>query len=678
MQFSAATYIMCRTPRVLGIARFCAIVVVLLAATGCSQSTSERAENHQLSVDDLGATARTVAASANRALPNATHEEEALVGRTGAEGLVAYPLPIPLPSGVIVGHSPPHWWGSSWDRERAAWIKAVLWVLYSIVALICVYAVRHYWFTYNRLFAAQRHTYLPIDVADWPRLTVLIPCHNEERVVASILEALLRADYPVERLKIVPVNDRSTDATAEIIDRFAASFPGRVMPLHRTDGKPGKAAALQSALEFVDDDIILVFDADYLPGKDLIKRLAAPFLDPQVGAVMGRVVPVNTPRNLLTRLLDLERAGGYQVDQQARMNLKLIAQYGGTVGGVRVSALDAVGGWREDSLAEDTDITFRLVLGGWKIAYSNRYECYEEVPENWPVRIRQIMRWARGHTDAAMRYLPSLIVRRHLTFRERLDGALLLGTYLMSPILLVGWFLAILAFYLGANPFLGAVAIFSVAAYNTIGNFAAFFEIGAAAHLDGTERRIRILPLVLGGFLVSLVSTSRAVLKQLMPSRKEEFHWDKTERYRSDAPIPTQARAIQRKPAAAAAAPDRAAVSPPRPAAVPTPATPAATLAATPATPAATPATQAATPATPAATPATHNLKWAPLSSATHSVEPEQASDESTPAKDPSLLAPNPQHEPRRKGWRPLDATDRPPRRSTTGHQISVPRRTTE
>lgn len=529
MQIKTAFTSRSRALRVHLIAPICVIGVVLVLGLGCDSPAQGQPQTEVLSAADLGATARTDTPKANRA-------------RAAAESITPRPSPIPLPDGVIIGHSPPHWWGSSWGRDRAAWIKAILWVLYSIVALICVYAVRHYWFTYNRLFGKQRHTYLPIDVAQWPRISVLIPCHNEERVVASILEALLKADYPQDKLRIVPINDRSTDATREIMDRFAASFPNRVVPLHRSGGQPGKAAALQDALQDIDEDVILVFDADYLPGRDLIKRLAAPFLDPQVGAVMGRVVPVNTPRNLLTRLLDLERAGGYQVDQQARMNLRLIAQYGGTVGGVRVSALDAVGGWREDSLAEDTDITFRLVLGGWKIAYSNRYECYEEVPETWPVRIRQIMRWARGHTDAARRYMPGLATQPRLTLRERLDGALLLGTYMMSPILLLGWFLAILAFYLGANPFLGAVAIFSVAAYNTIGNFAAFFEIGAAAHLDGTERRIRILPLVLGGFLVSLVSTSRAVLSQLLPSRSREFHWDKTERYRADAPVPVFSR----------------------------------------------------------------------------------------------------------------------------------------
>jgi cellulose synthase/poly-beta-1,6-N-acetylglucosamine synthase-like glycosyltransferase len=415
--------------------------------------------------------------------------------------------------------------------ELRLWAKVSIFVLYIIIGLICVYTVRHYLFTFNRLFGKQLHPYLPVDAAEWPQITILIPCHNEEAVIDNILDALVHVDYPTTKLSIVPVNDRSTDRTEVIIDEWVTRFPNRIRPFHRSVGFPGKAAALKDAIPYVDGDIMLVFDADYIPGVDLIKRLVAPFLDPEIGAVMGRVVPLNTSTNLLTRLLDLERSAGYQVDQQARMNLGLIPQYGGTVGGIRVSALSEVGGWREDSLTEDTDLTCRLVLGGWKIAYSNRYECYEEVPETWPSRINQIKRWARGHTDAAVRYIPDFITNRGLSMRVRIDGVLLLGTYLMAPTLFAGWLIAIALFFAGAQPFYGVWALLAVASYNTIGNFACFFQIGAAVKLDHTSGRIRLLPFVLGGFIVSLVSTSTAVVSQLLPSRTS-FKWDKTERFR--------------------------------------------------------------------------------------------------------------------------------------------------
>lgn len=410
----------------------------------------------------------------------------------------------------------------------------MIYVLYLIVAVICIYTARHYWFTLNRLFGFQRHPYIDIDTAEWPPVTVLVAAHNEEKVIAHILDALMIAKYPHDKLLVVPVNDRSTDRTRAIIDDFVRRFPGRIRPFHRSCGKAGKAAALKDAMELVDTEVILIFDADYLPGAGLIKQLTAPFFDPEVGGVMGRVVPINVGTNLLTRLLDLERSGGYQVDQQARMNLRLVPQHGGTVAGVRRSALQEIGGWNDNSLTEDTDLTFRLLLHGWKTVYQNRSECYEEVPETWPVRIRQIMRWAKGHNQAMANYGLRLLLGRHsASLRERIDGTLLLGVYLMAPVTLIGWVLALLVFYQGWAPVHGILALLSLTAYAAIGNLAAFFEIAAAVRLDGNRQRICLLPFLLFGFAVSIFSVSRAAAAQLWDAfRGAEFHWDKTERFR--------------------------------------------------------------------------------------------------------------------------------------------------
>jgi cellulose synthase/poly-beta-1,6-N-acetylglucosamine synthase-like glycosyltransferase len=411
--------------------------------------------------------------------------------------------------------------------------------LYLIIGVMVIYTVRHYRFTLNRLFGRHRQPYVDIGSAAWPRIAVFIPCHNEEKVVGHMLDALLAGDYPAEQLAIIPIDDRSRDGTRGILDGYAARFPGRVRPFHRDGGKPGKAAALRDAslhAEGADADIHLVFDADYLPGRGLLKQLVAPFFDIEVGAVMGRVVPINVSKSLLTRLLDLERTGGYQVDQQARMNLGLIPQYGGTVGGVRRSALLAVGGWSDDTLAEDTDMTFRLVLAGWEVAYQNRSECYEEVPETWPSRIAQIKRWARGHNQSLARHWWALLKRpAHVSRAKVADGLLLLCVYVVGPLLVIGWGLALTLYYLGVQLAPGLLVIFAVAMYSTLGNFAAFFEVAAGARLDGSRGRLRLLPFLIIGFLVSLVSVSWATLVQLLTSwrRGNNHHWEKTERFRA-------------------------------------------------------------------------------------------------------------------------------------------------
>ena len=121
-------------------------------------------------------------------------------------------------------------------------------ILFFIVVVMMLYGVRHFMFTMNRLTGKQRHPYIDIAVARWPMITVFIAAHNEEKVIAGCIEALLNTDYPAECLKIIPVNDRSKDATGVIIDSYVSRFPSRISPFHRIDGKAGKSAALKDAL----------------------------------------------------------------------------------------------------------------------------------------------------------------------------------------------------------------------------------------------------------------------------------------------------------------------------------------------------------------------------------------------------------------------------------------------
>lgn len=416
-------------------------------------------------------------------------------------------------------------------------LAAVLTTLLSVIVIILIiYCIRHIVFTINRLLGEQRHPYMDIDVAQWPMITVFIAAHNEEKVIAGCIEALLNTNYPSEKLKIIPVNDRSTDATGKIMDQYVRQYPSRITPFHRTGGQAGKAAALKDALNFAEGDIAIIFDADYIPGKGLLKQLVSPFFDPEIGAVMGRVVPINSGTNLLTRMLDLERSAGYQVDQQARMNLNLLPQYGGTVGGVRLSAVKAVGGWHDNTLAEDTDITFRLMLSGWKTAYTNRSECYEEVPEEWAVRIKQVTRWAKGHNQVMMRYSWQFATSPFLTFWQRVDGLLLLFVFIVPLLMLMGWCFAIGLYFIHARSLISQlIPVFALMAYGTLGNFAAFFEIVVGVLIDGNRRRLRLIPLNMLGFFVSLFAISNAIWSLLLDwVFKREMIWDKTVRYRRE------------------------------------------------------------------------------------------------------------------------------------------------
>jgi cellulose synthase/poly-beta-1,6-N-acetylglucosamine synthase-like glycosyltransferase len=383
----------------------------------------------------------------------------------------------------------------------------------------------------------QKSPFSRAAIRDWPTVTVLAPAHNEEKVIGGCIERLLRLDYPAERLKILLVDDRSTDRTGEIIDGHVARSGGRLQVLHRRPGaQPGKPAALKDALAQVRSEIVVFFDADYLPDPPLLKTLVAPFLDPQVGATMGRVVPYNTEANLLTRLLDLERRGGYTVDQAGRARLEWLPQFGGTVGGVRMAALHEVGGWAADTLAEDTDLTYRLFLEGWTVEYVDDAMCHEESPEVWTARFRQVRRWACGHDQCLFRYfLPVLASRRHPLAR-RLDAALVLLFFLFPPLALANLVAALIYPTLYPYPPFN-FALVSVAPFIvSFGNFAPYFQIIAAVLRDRQPRAAAMLPLL---FISSAISMLAACSGLVLAVRgillNRAVGWDKTIRYRRSA-----------------------------------------------------------------------------------------------------------------------------------------------
>jgi cellulose synthase/poly-beta-1,6-N-acetylglucosamine synthase-like glycosyltransferase len=383
----------------------------------------------------------------------------------------------------------------------------------------------------------QRSPFSHAAVPDWPTVSIVVPAHNEERVLGGCLQHLLALDYPADRLEIIVINDRSSDGTQAVIDRYVASSNGLLQVLVRSAGAmPGKPAALKDALAWVRSEIVVFFDADYLPEPPLLKTLVAPFLDPQVGATMGRVVPYNTDVNLLTRLLDLERRGGYTIDQAGRGFLNWLPQFGGTVGGVRMQAMDAVGGWSAETLAEDTDLTYRLFLAGWTVEYIDDAMCHEESPEVWRARFRQVRRWACGHNQCLFRYFWPVLNARRLPLHRRLDAALVLLFFTFPPLALANLAAALIYPTLYDYPPLNFALISVVPFVVSFGNFAPYFHIIAAVMRDRQPRAAVMLPLLFVSSSISMLAASQGFLLALRAIwLKAAPRWDKTIRYRKDA-----------------------------------------------------------------------------------------------------------------------------------------------
>jgi cellulose synthase/poly-beta-1,6-N-acetylglucosamine synthase-like glycosyltransferase len=367
----------------------------------------------------------------------------------------------------------------------------------------------------------------------WPTVTILIPAHNEELVIGDCLDAMSKLDYPYDSLSIVVINDRSTDRTGEIAEMRAAADPRMRINNRDRQARPGKPQAIGDVIDQIESEIVVFFDADYLPDPQLLKFLVAPFVDPRVGATMGRVVPYNTNVNLLTRLIDLERRAGYVVDQQARSLLNLLPQFGGTVGGVRMSALRQIGGWNGNILAEDTDLTFRMFLSGWTVEYLAHAMCYEESPETWQARFKQVCRWAYGHDECVFKYLVPILKNRQQSLPRRADAVVVLMFYIYPAVTLLCLFGALMyPLFYGYPPF--NFAVLSVMSFFIgFGNFAPYFQIAVALQHDRQEDAAGLMPLIFVSSAIGMVASAYALLlltKNHLVGR--ELKWEKTTRFR--------------------------------------------------------------------------------------------------------------------------------------------------
>src|SRR3990170_1991975 len=404
-----------------------------------------------------------------------------------------------------------------------------------LTAVMIIYIIRHYIFTFAVLRRTKSKTTL--DSAPSPKLehlsiTVLIPARDEEKVIGRLLQRMTELTYPKHKMEVIVINDASSDDTSSIAEEYSHRYKFiEVLNRDKTIGGKGKSAAMNSGFQRSRGEIIICFDADYYPQKNILENLVREFTDRKVGAVQGRVVVLNEPENIVTRLVALERIGGYRVDQEARGNLGLIAQFGGTVGGFRRDVLESLGGWDESILAEDTDLTFRVYLAGYKLRYVGDAECYEEAVDNLKAYWTQRYRWALGHMDCCYRHSVNVFLSKNLRTKEKLDGLLLLNVYFMPLIALLAFVVGVFLIFFGSS-FIVGVLWFSVPVsfYSFVGNFAPFFEVSIGAHLDGRTRTQWLVPLLIFTFLFNVPICMKAFFNLLASKNLRRDHnvWVKT------------------------------------------------------------------------------------------------------------------------------------------------------
>jgi cellulose synthase/poly-beta-1,6-N-acetylglucosamine synthase-like glycosyltransferase len=274
--------------------------------------------------------------------------------------------------------------------------------------------------------------------ATLPRVTIQLPLYNERYVVERLLEEVAKIDYPRELLQIQVLDD-STDSTHPFTQALVEEYRAAGLPidyLHRTNRHGFKAGALQEGMKSASGELIAVFDADFIPPRDFLMLTVHHFTDPKVGVVQTRWSYINRHFNLLTEVEAMLLDGHFVIEHGARFGSGLFFNFNGTAGILRAAMIDDAGGWQHDTLTEDSDLSYRAQLKGWRFVYLPEIDCPSELPvDTYGFQVQQ-SRWAKGLTQVAKKLLPT-ILRSDVPLRVKAEAFFHLTPNISYPLMLV-------------------------------------------------------------------------------------------------------------------------------------------------------------------------------------------------------------------------------------------------
>src|SRR5438874_6023544 len=396
---------------------------------------------------------------------------------------------------------------------------AILIPYFTILIILSVYGVHRYYLTYlylkhRRNLPRPRETFERL-----PRVTVQLPMYNERYVVERLLNAVTRIDYPRELLEIQVLDD-STDETEVVCSRLVSEYAraGHPISYHHRDHREGfKAGALAEGLRAATGEFIAIFDADFVPSPLVIREMIHYFTDPEVAVVQGRWTWLNRHYSNLTEVEAILLDGHFVIEHGARNFSGRFFNFNGTAGMWRRAAIEDAGGWQHDTLTEDTDLSYRAQLRGWKFIYDPSIECPSELPVEMNAFKTQQARWAKGLTQTAIKLLPSiwrseqpLYIKLEATFHLTANFAyplMVLFSVVLLPAMIVrfyqGWFQML---YLDLPLFLAST--------NSVSVF--YLCSQRALYPHAWRSRIKYLPFLMSIGTGLALSNGKAVLEAVL------------------------------------------------------------------------------------------------------------------------------------------------------------------
>lgn len=272
-----------------------------------------------------------------------------------------------------------------------------------------------------------------------PHVTTQIPLYNETNVVERVIRAVAAMDYPAARHEIQILDD-SNDETSAIVDAIAKELKtaGHDISIIRRKDRTGfKAGALRYGMERCKGDYIAIFDADFVPPTDFLRKLVPALKNSdQTSFVQARWGHLNPERSLLTRAQRIGIDGHFMVEQCARSYNNLFLNFNGTAGLWRKQAIIDGGNWQEDTLTEDMDLSYRCQLAGWKAAYYPDVIVPAELPESYTAFKSQQFRWAKGSIQTALKIMPR-VMRSDASLFAKIQAFLHMTHYCIHPLMTI-------------------------------------------------------------------------------------------------------------------------------------------------------------------------------------------------------------------------------------------------
>ena len=329
-----------------------------------------------------------------------------------------------------------------------AFDTAMLIPYFVVMIILAFYGIHRYqlvWLYFRNKKNAAKWNEPPMRFAEGqlPFVTIQLPIFNEQFVIDRLIDAVCRLDYPRDRFEIQVLDDSTDETTGvarEIVERYARGFAGMapqpIVYLHRSNRHGYKAGALDKGLDVARGEFVAIFDADFVPPPQWVMQVIHHFAEPEIGMVQTRWTHLNRNYSFLTQVEAILLDGHFVLEHGGRSRAGVFFNFNGTAGMWRRETITTAGGWQHDTLTEDTDLSYRAQLAGWKFKYLQDVECPAELPIEMTAFKTQQARWAKGLIQTGKKILPR-VLKSDAPWHTKLEAWYHLTANISYPLMIV-------------------------------------------------------------------------------------------------------------------------------------------------------------------------------------------------------------------------------------------------